>query len=74
MSRIACNATVGDLVERGIEDVNAFCVGCGATWRSPITFLPQATTLEKVAALVMCPTCGARDIEVEAMAGGRTVQ
>ena len=74
MSGIASNATVGDLVERGVEDVDAFCVGCGATWRSPITFLPPATTLEKVAALMICPTCGGRDIEVEAPGNGRTVQ
>jgi hypothetical protein len=56
--------TVGDLVKRGVEDVKAFCGDCGKLWRAPITFLPPATGLRKVAALMLCPRCGGREIEV----------
>jgi Zn finger protein HypA/HybF involved in hydrogenase expression len=62
---VASELTVGDLLARGIEDVEALCVGCGSLWRSPITVLPPATSLTKTAALMICPTCGGRDIEVD---------
>ena len=64
MKAVSADLTVGDLVERGVEDVDAFCVGCGNMWQSPITVLPDATTLSKVASLMKCPACGGRDIEV----------
>ena len=70
MSRTPSHTTVGELVERGVEEVDAFCVGCGNMWRSPITILPDGTTLAKVAALMMCPTCGGRDIEVDPTRSG----
>jgi hypothetical protein len=67
-------ATVGDLLACGIEDVEAFCVGCGSLWRSPITFLPPATSLAKTASLMVCPTCGGRDIDIDPARNGEAVQ
>lgn len=55
--------TVGDLMARGVEDVDAFCPSCGNMWTTAITFLPAATTLPKVAALMICPTFEGRGIE-----------
>jgi Zn finger protein HypA/HybF involved in hydrogenase expression len=63
-SRIA-EVTVADLIARGVDTVEASCVKCGDQWLSPITFLPPATTIAKVAALMLCPTCDARDVEVQ---------
>lgn len=63
--RIPDELTVGSLLDEGVEDVDAFCVRCGHMWRAPIMFLPRATTLSKVEALMACPVCGGRVIEVE---------
>ena len=57
--------TVGDLAASGIDEVDAMCVRCGSVWRSPISFLPPATTLEKIAELMSCRACGGREIDVE---------
>jgi Zn finger protein HypA/HybF involved in hydrogenase expression len=70
-SRIA-EVTVADLIARGVDTVEASCVKCGDQWLSPITFLPPATTITKVAALMLCPICGGRDIEVQAQTGWTT--
>jgi hypothetical protein len=56
--------TVATLQDAGIDAVEASCQKCEETWQAPISFLPPATTLEKVAALMACPTCGGRNIEV----------
>jgi Zn finger protein HypA/HybF involved in hydrogenase expression len=58
--------TVAEMTEQGIEAVEASCLRCGAGWRPPITFLPPATTLSQIAALMACPNCGGRDVEVAA--------
>ena len=57
--------TVADMAASGIDEVNAMCLRCGSSWRSPISFLPSATSLEKIAELMSCPTCGGREIDVE---------
>ncbi|WP_294537704.1 hypothetical protein [uncultured Rhodoblastus sp.] len=57
--------TVADLTEQVIDAVNASCLRCGDEWQPPITFFPPATTIDKVAALMVCPTCGGRDIEIQ---------
>lgn len=70
----ATEMTVGDLVKRGVEDVEAFCVDCGELWRTPISFLRPATGLRKMAALMLCPSCRGREIEVSPQrneSGGR---
>lgn len=54
--------TVDDLMMRGVEVVRASCQCCGESWTAPITFLPSATTLEKISQLMICPLCGGRDI------------
>jgi uncharacterized Zn finger protein (UPF0148 family) len=64
--------TVAELTAQGIEALEATCLRCGAEWQPPITFLPPATTLDKIAALMVCPTCGGRDVEIQAPA--RTVK
>jgi hypothetical protein len=33
-------------------------------WQAPITFLQPAITMPKVEALMTCPTCGGRAIDV----------
>jgi Zn finger protein HypA/HybF involved in hydrogenase expression len=54
--------TVADLIRRGADEVRASCQQCGDSWRAPITFLPSATTLEKIGQLMICPACGGRKI------------
>ncbi len=56
--------TVAELLASKIDEVDAMCVRCGRTWRAPISFLPAATSLEKIAELMSCPTCGGREIDV----------
>jgi hypothetical protein len=62
---------VSDLLGRGDDTVDAFCLSCGKTWEMPIGFLPAATTLEKIETLAICPTCGGRDIDIDTI-GPRT--
>jgi Zn finger protein HypA/HybF involved in hydrogenase expression len=57
--------TVADLTEQGVDAVDASCPRCSADWRPPITFLPPATTLATIEALMVCPACGGRDIEIQ---------
>jgi hypothetical protein len=59
------NPTVAELTAADIDRVDAFCAGCGHMWAAPIDFLPPATDLRKVAALIICPICRGRDIEVD---------
>jgi hypothetical protein len=33
-------------------------------WKAPITVLPSAATLAKIEELLICPTCGGREIDV----------
>ena len=68
--------TVAELTRHSLEAVEASCLSCGAEWQTPITFLPPATTLAKVASLMVCPTCGGRDVEIQEPIGleGRSVQ
>lgn len=63
----APKTTVGELLGRGDDAVEAFCLGCGKSWEMPIGFLPAATTLEKIETLAICPTCGGRHVEAEAI-------
>jgi Zn finger protein HypA/HybF involved in hydrogenase expression len=65
--RRPAEVTVAELTVQGVDAVEASCGNCAAEWLSPITFLPPATTLSKVAALMICPTCGGREIEVALM-------
>jgi hypothetical protein len=58
--------TVAMLSERGVDAVDASCWQCGESWHAPISFLPTATTLGQIAALMACPTCGCRNVEVDA--------
>lgn len=56
--------TVAELTKIGTDCVDAFCGNCGNSWRVPIAFLPQTTTIPKIESLLACPTCGHRYIEV----------
>ena len=56
--------TVAELLAAKIDEVDAMCLRCGRTWRAPISFLPATTSLEKIAELMSCPTCGGRKIDV----------
>lgn len=58
--------TVSMLSEREVNAVDASCPRCGESWHAPISFLPAATTLNTIAALMACPTCGCRNVEVDA--------
>jgi len=57
--------TVAELMRHDIEAVYANCRRCDAEWRPPISFLPRATTLNKIASLMVCPSCGGRDVEIQ---------
>jgi Zn finger protein HypA/HybF involved in hydrogenase expression len=61
---IRSEVTVAELAEHGIDSVDAFCEKCGNSWRAPIYILPPATTLARVAALMACPNCGGRHVDV----------
>lgn len=56
--------TVADLQNRGVEEIDASCLRCGENWQAPITVLPSATTLAKIAELMVCPACGGREVDV----------
>jgi len=61
---IRSEVTVAEMAEHGIDSVDAFCEKCGSLWRAPIHILPPATTLAKIAALMVCPNCGGRHVDV----------
>jgi hypothetical protein len=58
-------ATVGELIDLGIGTIDAFCPNCGNLWQAPVEFLPRATIIETVAALMICPVCDGRAVEIE---------
>jgi DNA-directed RNA polymerase subunit RPC12/RpoP len=66
--------TVAELAASGVDEVEAMCLRCGRTWRSPISFLPPATALQKITELMSCPACGGREIDIQpAEAGGGVI-
>ena len=56
--------TVEDLVAMGIDAMIATCGDCGNTWRAPTGFLPNQTSTKSIKALMICPSCSSRDIDV----------
>jgi predicted RNA-binding Zn-ribbon protein involved in translation (DUF1610 family) len=56
---------VSDMLAKGAGEVAADCPSCGNSWTAPIAFLPAATTLRTVAAMMLCPSCGSRNISIE---------
>lgn len=63
--RLHAEVTVADLVEEGADAIEASCWRCGEEWQAPIAFLPPATTLVRISEILICPTCGGRDVELE---------
>ncbi len=61
---VRSEVTVAELTAQGVDAVDACCVQCGNSWQAPISFLPKATTISKVEALMVCPACGGRDVKV----------
>ena len=57
--------TVCDLDAHGADAVSATCEKCGRTWPAMVRFLPPATPLTKVAALLECRACGGQRVSVE---------
>lgn len=57
--------TVSQMVARGVDHVKATCGYCGRSWDAPISVMPDGTSLRKIRALLVCPTCTKSDIEVE---------
>lgn len=57
--------TVSNMLAQGVDVVDATCRYCGHAWSAPIDFLPEQTTLEKIEQLLVCPTCGRDEIDVE---------
>ena len=57
--------SVKELVSQGVDDVAAHCNFCGKSWPAPIGVMPDQTTLRKIRALMVCPTCNRADIDVE---------
>lgn len=56
--------TVGEMKMHGVEKIWASCGHCGKRWQAPIDILPSATSLAKIAQLIICPTCGERGVKV----------
>jgi Zn finger protein HypA/HybF involved in hydrogenase expression len=56
--------SVAELAAEGVEAVDAFCGKCGNSWQAPISFLPPGTTVAKVEALMACPRCNSRRVEI----------
>lgn len=57
--------SVDELVDRDVSSVNGSCNYCGKSWAAQIEVMPSRTTLRKIRALMICPTCGSADIDVE---------
>lgn len=57
--------TVADVLAHGADAVQATCRYCGHIWSAPIGFLPERIMLEKVCALLLCPTCDRTQVDVE---------
>lgn len=57
--------TVVDLVAEGVDSVEATCNFCGKSWPALISIMPDSTTLRKIRALLLCPTCSSADIDIE---------
>jgi hypothetical protein len=70
MSRPSDDTTVAELTNLGVDAVDAFCEKCGNLWRAPIAFLPPATTLAKIEALMACPVCGGIQVETAPVSVG----
>ena len=68
---VRSGVTVGELTENEVDAVDAFCAKCGNLWWAPITFLPPATTLATVEALMVCPICGSHWVEIHPAMGIR---
>ena len=47
-----------------IDAVEASCQCCGGSWRTPYHFLPPSTRLQTMAGLLICPSCGGREVFV----------
>jgi hypothetical protein len=58
------HVTLADLAALVIEAIEASCASCGAVWLSPYDFLPPSTLLPALAALLICPRCGGREVAV----------
>lgn len=57
--------SVEEFVESGVDSVKASCNCCGKSWPALIDVMPARTTLRKIRALMVCPTCGSADVDVE---------
>jgi hypothetical protein len=58
------NVTLADLTALVIDAVEVSCQGCGAVWRTPYHYLPLSTSLRTMATLLICPSCGGREVHV----------
>lgn len=58
------DAGLSELTRDGVDSVDAFCEKCGNSWQAPIAFLPPATTLAKIEALMACPKCDSHQVEI----------
>lgn len=61
----ALELTVKNLAAHGVESIAAHCNYCGKNWSAPISVMPDATTLRKIRALLVCPTCDRTDLDIE---------
>ena len=61
---------VSDMLMEGVCEVIATCPECGKSWTAPIAFLPPATSMSKIAELIVCPLCGSLDVHVEPVLQG----
>ena len=58
------NLTLADLIALVIDAVDATCQGCGGIWRAPFHYLPPTTRLHTLAGVLICPSCGGREVLV----------
>lgn len=56
------NLTLADLTALVIDAVEATCLCCGGIWRAPFHYLPPTTRLHTLAGVLICPSCGGREV------------
>lgn len=66
------DVTLAELKSGGVCAVEAVCCHCAQKWCVPYDFLPTATSLAKIATIMICPSCGSWSLELAPAAKRRS--